>query len=244
MPNYCQSKLLVIGDKDIIKQMEEERFSRREHLWMLDFDKVLPMPKSLHIEAGCMTSFTQKLLYPTQGQEPLQLNEVIATLSFRKDVLPDDAAQPQSLKDVIGLLKQTPQGRHILLEGHLRQRNLKQYGCTDWYEWSIDNWGTKWNCTDFSKEQHDSEKSALYFMETAWSPPLPVIDELACLYPKLRFEMSFLELGADFAGESYWQNGFQEFFNLDCDAQQMAIDVFGYDKSDFNGDCNDSNQNS
>jgi hypothetical protein len=50
--------------------------------------------------------------------------------------------------------------------------NLKRYGSEDWYDWAINNWGTKWGCY----EPHGDDTS--YNFQTAWSPPSREIFEM------------------------------------------------------------------
>jgi hypothetical protein len=52
-------------------------------------------------------------------------------------------------------------------------------GATDWYEWSIANWGTKWNAYDHQVSQDDT---VLRF-DTAWSHPYPVMIRLSEMFP-------------------------------------------------------------
>lgn len=60
-----------------------------------------------------------------------------------------------------------------------------------WYEWNTDNWGTKWNARD---TQTDSlVENGFVSFQTAWSPPLPVMDALAKMYPNLDFDYKFVE---------------------------------------------------
>lgn len=54
------------------------------------------------------------------------------------------------------------------------ERNLKTYGFKNWYDWSIANWGTKWNCYEF---EWVTEKKCTFL--TAWSPPDPILQALA-----------------------------------------------------------------
>lgn len=51
------------------------------------------------------------------------------------------------------------------------------YGENNWYDWSIKNWGTKWNAFD---SDVDAENNTIYF-STAWSFPKPVIEALAAI---------------------------------------------------------------
>ena len=78
------------------------------------------------------------------------------------------------------------------------KENEEKYGHTDWYGWCNENWGTKWNSSDTAYvEQNNTAK--IYF-NTAWSPPIPIIDKLINKYPLLNFELGFIELGMCFAG--------------------------------------------
>ena len=33
----------------------------------------------------------------------------------------------------------------------------QEYGHTNWYDWSIDNWGCKWNCSDVDVDYFEDE---------------------------------------------------------------------------------------
>ena len=55
-----------------------------------------------------------------------------------------------------------------------------------WYDWNISNWGTKWNAINSHLERM-GEDVAIYNFDTAWSPPMPVIDKLRKLFPTMGF---------------------------------------------------------
>ena len=46
-----------------------------------------------------------------------------------------------------------------------------------WYEWRLDNWGTKWDVYETHCNRFDANTLQLHFY-TAWSPPIPVYDKL------------------------------------------------------------------
>jgi hypothetical protein len=47
----------------------------------------------------------------------------------------------------------------------------------NWYEWNINNWGTKWDCSPY--EYNINEDGALYVnMDTAWGPPVGIYEHL------------------------------------------------------------------
>ena len=47
----------------------------------------------------------------------------------------------------------------------------------DWYEWRLDNWGTKWDIYETHCTRIDANTLSMTFY-TAWSPPIPVFDKL------------------------------------------------------------------
>lgn len=69
------------------------------------------------------------------------------------------------------------------------------------YYWCIYNWGTKWDADIVFCVDNSSETEYVYRMETAWSPPLALIEKTALRFPNLRFEIRFLETGLGFAGQ-------------------------------------------
>lgn len=59
-----------------------------------------------------------------------------------------------------------------IYRGDLGEKERAKYGKKNWYDWSIENWGTKWNACD-----SNVQGNTVYF-ETAWSCPLPLLVEL------------------------------------------------------------------
>ena len=74
------------------------------------------------------------------------------------------------------------------------------------YEWCNVNWGTKWNACEARIEQQ-SETSVMITFNTAWSPPLQVLDKLAVLYPSNTFKLACFECGAGYKGNIVWKMG-------------------------------------
>ena len=68
-----------------------------------------------------------------------------------------------------------------------------------WWDWRVQNWGTKWNSYDDSVEIIDDE-TVEYTFNTAWSPPEPVIEKLREQYPDVSITAFYDEPGMDIAG--------------------------------------------
>ena len=52
----------------------------------------------------------------------------------------------------------------------------KQHGFDDWYDWSIMNWGTKWNACDTNVELNKNVLN--YTFDTAWDAPREIAKAL------------------------------------------------------------------
>ena len=63
-----------------------------------------------------------------------------------------------------------------IFRGLLGREEEEKYGKNNWYHWSIDNWGTKWNAVDTTVEENGSTLS--YNFMTAWDCPREIVDAL------------------------------------------------------------------
>lgn len=78
------------------------------------------------------------------------------------------------------------------------------------YDWCVANWGTKWNLSEPNIREDDNKgdrRIVKFNFGTAWSPPIPVIEQMAEIFPDLKFELRFYEGGMAFQGKFIWKNG-------------------------------------
>lgn len=94
-----------------------------------------------------------------------------------------------------------------IYRGNLGLEEEKLYGKNNWYDWSITNWGTKWNAYD------DYVENNVITFNTAWSCPMPVLDALAELC--YTYGVSFTGKWAD---EDMGHN--VGIFESDCDSDE------------------------
>ena len=92
--------------------------------------------------------------------------------------------------------------------------NKEKYGYTSWYDWCINNWGTKWDAGNENDEDLDCvdpNKVQLSF-DTAWQPPVAFFEKLT----ELGFDITayYLEEGQGFVGKYTNAQG-DESFNFD-----------------------------
>ena len=68
-----------------------------------------------------------------------------------------------------------------------------------WWDWRIQNWGTKSNSYDDHVDTVDDE-TVEYEFSTAWSPPKPVIEKLREQYPDVSITAFYDEPAMEIAG--------------------------------------------
>jgi len=91
---------------------------------------------------------------------------------------------------------------------------LKEEG---WYEWNIENWGTKWNCDaqDWVKVENpnEDESSVTFWFDSAWSPPTALYEFIESI-STMNIKASYNEGGMGFVGE--FVDGVDDCFNYEC----------------------------
>ena len=195
----------------------------------IDFNKVIPMPKSLRVTAGSMEgdliSLYMTAANPNTRDMGIPKLDAVAyaeaqTYAQRyggghySDTLTDEevidrfsyvARRPENLKKTISevILDEIAKGKQYV-------DNAINFRATTWYDWSIREWGTKWNSYDFENINDES-----ITFNTAWSRPEPVIKKLSEMFP----EISIIHSWAD---EDIGYNvGEIEY----CDGEEIAYDV-------------------
>ena len=90
---------------------------------------------------------------------------------------------------------------------------VSKYGADNWYDWGINNWGTKWGdyeltSSEIAKAYGEDEWHIAYNYTTAWSPgENELINAIIKQFPKLKVMLQYEEPGMAFAGETLALNG-------------------------------------
>jgi hypothetical protein len=76
-----------------------------------------------------------------------------------------------------------------VFRGSLTPDQQKQYpGDLNWYDWSTNHWGTKWNAY---ATEYDGDETLRF--DTAWSHPSPVIHELSTRFPHVLISVEYAD---------------------------------------------------
>ena len=110
-------------------------------------------------------------------------------------------------------------------EGRKAIEAYNETGFYDWYDWSVANWGTKWNSYAFGID-HEVNRELSFRFDTAWNFPNPILKKLAEMFPSLRFECTCFDPGWIFAGHGAF-NGDPP-FKLVEPTDELYEAVYGY----------------
>jgi hypothetical protein len=92
----------------------------------------------------------------------------------------DDATKISELRDIFedaSPFQQIKPMPEDVYRGDLSHEDRKHLGRNNWYDWSIDNWGTKWEPIGVRVRQEDDHTLSVNML-TAWSPPDGIFNEL------------------------------------------------------------------
>ena len=99
----------------------------------------------------------------------------------------------------------------------------------DWYNWSLENWGCKWDACEPYINESDSQCFSVSF-DSAWAPPTEWLRNIMDDYPNLEFELEYSEDGMCFAGVLNVHGAEEKFFdycfNTDSASQCCEAKVF------------------
>lgn len=194
MPNHVTNVLEITGDKEIISKMKEA-VKNNEQIFSLN--SIIPMPASLDIDAGSETDRDLQAYMWSIGEKE----------KVKKHF--DEYTDEDLEKFAETYFKDCD-----LKKGKLAYDNLKEYGFANWYAWRIATWGTKWEAYEVSEEWYEDGEATCVEFQTAWSPPMNVMEELSEKFPTLTFKLKYIDEGIGFLGYAIFH---------DCDVKE---DVF------------------
>lgn len=166
MPNHVVNIVKMEGITKLpLFKMEYDEY-KKEDVMRFDFNKLIPMPETLDMVSGSI--------------ETLAIEAVVRKLNKRRYGFQQGYVESKMSDDEYDKrVKSHGKTEEELLDLGLQYiANKVKYGATTWYDWCVENWGTKWNAYENEQIDEDTIK-----FETAWSSPEPVIAKLAKMYP-------------------------------------------------------------
>lgn len=242
MPNHVTNILTFDGDqKDIdslLDFIQRDRINEEDEEYgrgTIDFEKIIPMPKSLHIESGSRTTdglalaihFSNPNTEKIEGVRKLS-NSTLSTAIKLANKWGWIKYSPTLTEEEITKMTSRHPLEELLKIGKVALKNLLNYEAPTWYEWSVKNWGTKWNSYN---NYHLG--NAISFC-TAWSAPHPIIETLSRKFPTVSITHKWADenIGSN-CGTHHYENGMcvDGFTNNNLtleEASDFADGVWGY----------------
>lgn len=198
MPNHVQNRLKIVGKKE---QVEEVLNAIKGDNEVIDFNKIVPMPKELDIESSSEGEIGMSVIKQKIGVDINPLEKHYADMYESLD---------ENRKE------------HIIDAGFSFIRNIVKYGHPTWYEWCRSNWNTKWNAYD-TELKDDNE----IWFRTAWNNVAErIIRKLSLIFPNVTFKYSFSDEDvACNCGNANFKNGFGTLSFLDNHSKE-ALDLY------------------
>ena len=210
----------------------------------VDFNIIMEKPQEL-LDATSTSTFVQLeavakyLLTLSVTEANKRIQGLMATPYTNVDILSRLSGTNQEsvgnrLSEVYHRLREngvTPNPHADSINGELLLTNVETYGYFDWYNWSVDNWGTKWNAYETIIGDD------VIGFDTAWSHPEPIIAAISKQLPTVEMFVYFADedLGSN-CGKYTIRNGeiTSSTINNDLDnPTKFAESIKGYSYSDF-----------
>ena len=171
MPNYVTNIISFAGDDEAISALKNH--VKNESV-AFDFNKIKSLPK-------CLEGYESHLGILNRVKNalgvPLAENELLASLeSKNRTRLCFEPVKELEIQAVIQGIA-----------------NFKECGYIYWYDWALDNWGTKWNCMNVEDRNGSIE------FQTAWSHPKKILLTLSA-------QFADVEIRAEYADEDIGYN--------------------------------------
>lgn len=198
MPNHIQNKLQIIGNNDEVQKVLNHikgKYDDGKEM-QIDFNKIKPMPKGMNEEIHSGIKMWVKICTG-------QIN--FACLFTQMEKSPSEMFKAGNYGDLAGRMEANNAMEHLIGKrtGNIKDlsdkdfdsfiqclKNYREHGNISWYDWSIKNWGTKWNAYDQNDERNTAD--TIYF-QTAWSSPIGLIEELSKMFPLVKVCLTYAD---------------------------------------------------
>lgn len=224
MPNWAYNKITAKTDEDF-NALCEKFLDKNGNL---DFNTVVPMPDTVENTTGVSKTEHMGMIAYLITHNP---DDSVIALNTKDDVIkaidvhnPGDGQLAENMTDddfriIIESSKRqndlewnkqrwdrfpdSNEGRSYFTEAENVLYNMLHYGVTNWYDWSINNWGSKWNA---SSTDVDKLERSIYW-ETAWSPTVEIAQNMSKVCTEPVYYQYAEEQFTEYVGEFIFHKG-------------------------------------
>ena len=253
MANIIETQFKLQGK---VKDINAVRQEIKSDSSAIDFNKLVPMPKSLDISENSDKYFNIVCSFIRKNNNEIpSLDEFKKQPVFKHDeelmnFLGKDYIDKR-LTSVIGRYKNSSQ--KVIDEaadiGDILIDNFEKYGATTWYCWCYANWGTKWNAMEAELDEvfgnEDDERLVSGFIQTANACPVPILEKIADICHKHSVTITGIyadEGSADYTGVFTNQNKDGKFYITDDLTNEQHNRIFRW-IWDYDPECDEDDEN-
>lgn len=226
MPNHISNRLVVTANSNeeitlFLDAIESEEMEHDKCL-VIDFNKIIPMPEELRNTSASSDTDNGIYYYLVQSNQ----RDMLKHLLYCPEFYSMDRFKTYSQNKL----------NELYAIGEKYVALYRKYGSKDWYDWSLANWGSKWNAYETYLEYIDECTVIIYF-QTAWSGVPAIVEELTALYPALTFEYVYADEDMGYnCGKGWGEDGDFSFRLLDGgsdEAMETYILCWNEDEDNF-----------
>ena len=91
------------------------------------------------------------------------------------------------------------------------KRNQEELGYSNWYDFQVNEWGTKWDVGDEgATDIHPDGKMLHTYFDSAWSPPIAAYEKLT----EMGFTVGAMYYEGGMAYAGVWEDGVDDYYDL------------------------------
>ena len=171
----------------------------------------------------CDNTITLKHSDPTMIK---RAQEALAKGEFLNEFHP----VPEDLQIVAGRVGEDTDPKQIDLVAQ-EQANKAKHGYANWYDWCVNEWGTKWDVNDEGTAVLHEDGSLTASFSSAWAPPIQAYGRLE----DLGFEVKayYFEGGMMFAG--IYEDGDDDYYEIGAMNSSEMRDILPEDLDEMFG---------
>jgi hypothetical protein len=213
MPNHVTNIVRFSGPRDQIENLFDLVASEKlsddpdcfSHLF--DFENITPRPEELNCISQIITSNDPHMIRPSLDRDRKVFGWDMTDEQFEERV-----------KRETELAK-------------IYSSNIEKYGYRTWYDWSIANWGTKWNAYDV-----DFHMKGHFRFDTANNTPQPIFQKLSEMFSEVEITVEYADEDIGYnCGRYSYENGelTEEWQPHGEKATTFALETKGYGEADI-----------
>ena len=195
MPNHIKNKLEIIGSKEEVQKVKnflKGKWEDTGEVNPIDFNNIIPQPESIKkvdMISGHLVDLVKELF-----KVPSKYESDNSNFGKMMNALTKQCREKAKQRGL------SPEDTEKFV---LACQAYKETGYVYWYDWCIDNWGTKWGAY-----QTEYVGDNIIMFDTAWSGVPELMIKVSQKFPKVKFVYKWSDEDTGYnCGVSQIQNG-------------------------------------